>query len=345
MASPVQRAAYGFMALLSLGVAGVTWHYTNAAARRAADVGPERNGVERRFWPNGALRLEVAYRHDVYAGEYRSWYPSGRPYERRHYVAGREEGLQQAWTEEGELYLNYEVRDGRRFGFVNAAPCEPVHAPQTGTPPPSAPASAAAAVTQTLAAAPAPRALPYYDEPTFTPRWTPGSHAVAPFRLTTQRGVAISQDSLRGRPYVASFLYTQCAAVCPLLVQQLSRVQRASGADAAHIVSFTVTPETDTPARLAAFGRERGIDPAAWSLVTGSRREIYRLASDSFFANDTRLDADDPTAFLHTEKLLLVDGEGRLRGVYNGTQPHAVDQLIADLERLRDTAAAGGATD
>ena len=46
------------------------------------------------------------------------------------------------------------------------------------------------------------------------------------------------------------------------------------------------------------------------------------------------LAADDVTAFLHTEKLLLVDADGRLRGIYNGTQPFAVDQLISDLHRL-----------
>jgi len=67
-----------------------------------------------------------------------------------------------------------------------------------------------------------------------------------------------------------------------------------------------------------------------------ARKAIYRLARASYFADDSRggSGADDGTAFLHTEKLLLVDGGGHLRGVYNGTQPHAVDQLIADLAVL-----------
>ena len=90
------------------------------------------------------------------------------------------------------------------------------------------------------------------------------------------------------------------------------------------------------PAVLAAFGRERRIDPARWSLVTGSRRTIYTLARTSYFADDTRAGAaaDDETAFLHSEKLLLVDAGGHLRGVYNGTQPFAVDQLMADFAAL-----------
>jgi antitoxin component YwqK of YwqJK toxin-antitoxin module len=56
----------------------------------------------------------------------RTFYASGRPYEVRHFYNGREEGLQQAWTEQGELYINYEMRGGRRYGFINARPCEPV---------------------------------------------------------------------------------------------------------------------------------------------------------------------------------------------------------------------------
>lgn len=58
--------------------------------------------------------------------ERRSFYPNGRPYEVRHFLNGREEGLQQAWTEDGDLYINYEMRNGRRYGFINARPCTPV---------------------------------------------------------------------------------------------------------------------------------------------------------------------------------------------------------------------------
>lgn len=58
--------------------------------------------------------------------ERRTFYPNGRPYEVRHFLNGREEGLQQAWTEDGTLYINYEMRSGRRYGFINARPCLPV---------------------------------------------------------------------------------------------------------------------------------------------------------------------------------------------------------------------------
>lgn len=341
---------------LALGVglvAAVVGLVIGLALLDARDAAPRiapREGPVERWWPNGVAKLRATYRHDMFEGEYRTWYESGAPFELRHYVNGREEGLQQSWTESGELYLNYEVRNGRRFGLVNASPCNVVgdQAAQAATrqvapadPGRDAPADARPRTDESRPP------LPYYESAEFTPRWHEVAHRVAAFTVRTQTGATLSGGDLRGRPYVASFIYTQCAAVCPLLVRQLTRVQRAIEGTNARIVSFSVTPESDTPEVLAAFGRERGIDPAIWSLVTGSKRTIYTLARTSFFADDARVGTavDDATAFLHTEKLILVDGEGHVRGVYNGTQPHAVDQLTADLAVLLGNGSAAAAAE
>ncbi|HIE92081.1 MAG TPA: hypothetical protein EYQ83_04140 [Acidobacteria bacterium] len=85
------------------------------------------------WWPDGTLRLEAGHDGEVFHGPYRTWYRDGRPYERRHYAHGHEHGSQQAWTPSGELYLNYEVWGGRRYGFVNAQPCVPVIEERTTT--------------------------------------------------------------------------------------------------------------------------------------------------------------------------------------------------------------------
>jgi protein SCO1/2 len=180
--------------------------------------------------------------------------------------------------------------------------------------------------------------LPFYDSGDFTPRWTTSvAHRIEDFSLTTQTGAPLRRADLLGRVHVATFIYTRCAGVCPAMVSQLSKVQEAiAGATDALIVSYTVTPSVDTPQVLSAFGNERHIDPAAWKLVTGDADQIYGLARRSYFADDGRLDAATPAAeqFLHTEKALLVDREGRLRGVYNATLPHEIDKLIGDLGLL-----------
>lgn len=81
------------------------------------------------FWPNGRVRLEAHLRHDRFHGTYRTYYASGQPFEVRHYVQGREEGRQQSFTEAGDVFLNYEVWQGRRYGYLNARPCMPVASP------------------------------------------------------------------------------------------------------------------------------------------------------------------------------------------------------------------------
>ena len=180
--------------------------------------------------------------------------------------------------------------------------------------------------------------LPFYDSAEFTPRWSDTiEHTIGDFSLVTQTGDAITQDDLRGRLHVASFIFTNCDVICPTLVTQLSKVQAAvANRDNVLLVSYSVTPRNDSVTVLNKFGADRGIDPEHWKLVTGDASTIYRLARDSYFVDDGRLDESQTTAelFLHTEKVLLVDENGRLRGVYNGSLPFEIKKLLADIELL-----------
>jgi protein SCO1 len=182
--------------------------------------------------------------------------------------------------------------------------------------------------------------LPYYDSADFTPRWVRSvHHRIADFDLVSQTGARVTRADLLGQVHVASFIYTRCAGICPAMVTQLSKVQRVLVDEPrARLVSYTATPQVDTPDTLAAFGAERGIDPRHWLLVTGDPEQIYGLARTSYFADDGRLSAQVPAAeqFLHTEKALLVDRDGRLRGVYNATLPHEINKLLSDLRALLD---------
>lgn len=178
--------------------------------------------------------------------------------------------------------------------------------------------------------------LPFYSASDFTPGWSGSAHRVGKFTLLDQTGGTFSDRDLRGRVHLASFIYTRCSAVCPALVTSLRRVDRAVSDDRFRIVSYSVTPDLDPPAVLAAFGRERGIEPSRWILATGEKAEIFRLARESYFASDEVMSKTlaDPDAFLHTEKLILVDAQGRLRGIYDGTLPSDVDHVIEDAKVL-----------
>jgi len=94
--------------------------------------GGRKVGHHETWWPNGQRRSSANYLADAFEGEYRTWRADGSSYELRHYTAGHEAGLQQSWDDQGRLYLNYEVHNGRRYGFVNSTPCLPAD-PTNGT--------------------------------------------------------------------------------------------------------------------------------------------------------------------------------------------------------------------
>jgi antitoxin component YwqK of YwqJK toxin-antitoxin module len=120
------------------------WYESGRLASVRAFRGDKKLGRHFAWWPNGAPQLVAEHADDAFHGSYRSFYPSGRPFERRRFEHGREAGRQQSWTESGELFLNYEVRNGRRYGLVNARPCVPVGAFGSSDPGANAPHGGAA---------------------------------------------------------------------------------------------------------------------------------------------------------------------------------------------------------
>jgi protein SCO1/2 len=182
--------------------------------------------------------------------------------------------------------------------------------------------------------------LPFYSDRTFSPAWAATDHSIIVAgdaeTFVDQSGASFALSSLRGRVHVASFIFTRCAAICPPLVSSMKRVQAAAAGTDVILLSYTVTPDLDTADVLRDFGRERGVDPSRWKLLTGNPGGIIRVARDRYFADDDGMRAllSKPDAFLHTEKLLLVDRDGRIRGVYNGTQPFEVQKLVDDLRVL-----------
>jgi hypothetical protein len=91
---------------------------------RTFDTG-RKVGVHLGWWPNGAVRFRTRYTDDRFDGANEAWYDSGTRSQRLEYVAGREAGRQQMWAPDGTLIVNYEMRDGRRYGMINAKPCIP----------------------------------------------------------------------------------------------------------------------------------------------------------------------------------------------------------------------------
>lgn len=180
--------------------------------------------------------------------------------------------------------------------------------------------------------------LPYFTAASNTPVWNADSEirTVAPFALTDQKGSIIGNEELTGSPYVASFFFVSCTNICPTLRSRLTTVADSFHESEVKILSHSVTPELDTVEKLAAYSSVNNIDPAQWKLLTGDRDEILDLARNSYGAELRNYSSADAagTEFLHTETVFLVDGEGRVRGMYNGTLQSEINLLKRDINTL-----------
>jgi protein SCO1/2 len=160
-------------------------------------------------------------------------------------------------------------------------------------------------------------------------------HTVGDFNLIDSDSLPITQAVARGKISVVDFFFSTCATICPKMSNQMMRVQHKFKDDKdVVILSFTVDPTNDTPSRLKAYGKEHQAISGKWFFITGEKEQIYRLAKESYFLN--ALETPEATeAFLHSEKFMLIDKQGRIRGIYDGTEHFEVKRLIEDIEALQ----------
>jgi len=153
-----------------------------------------------------------------------------------------------------------------------------------------------------------------------------------PFELTNQRGEAFSMEkNLRGKIWVADFVFLSCPTVCPKLTKRMFEIQHRTRnlGDAFHLVTFTVDPENDTPERLAAYAFANKASPGRWSFLTGPLDAIESTVVKGFkMAMGKEETSPGLFSIFHGERLVLVDQNGRIRGYYEAT-----DEGIAHLMR------------
>jgi len=158
-------------------------------------------------------------------------------------------------------------------------------------------------------------------------------HTIANFNLVDQYGARTSLNSWEDKIVVAGFFFTHCPVVCPKMTRSLKKVQLLySNEKDVVISSFSVDPERDSATQLKKFAERMDIKNN-WQLITGDKKEIYKLARNSFKVVATDGDGG-PNDFIHSELLVLVDKQKRIRGYYNGTDDEDVNNLLRDIDRL-----------
>lgn len=156
---------------------------------------------------------------------------------------------------------------------------------------------------------------------------------VPAFRLIDQAGRELAAEDLRGRVWVANFIFTRCPDVCPTFTAKMAELQRRARpvGNAVHLVSFSVDPEYDTPERLAAYARAHGADARRWSFVTGASEDVRRAVVEGMKIAVERAPDGGWQSILHGTHFVIVDARGRIRAYHDMNEPGAVDRVIRDL--------------
>ncbi len=185
--------------------------------------------------------------------------------------------------------------------------------------------------------------LPYYNEPTFTPIFENENadikkvilHTIGDFSFLNEDSILISQKLIEGKIHIANFIFASCGSICPIMTRNL-KVVSDSLANFKDLVllSYSVTPWIDKPYVLKKYKEHNDITNTNWHFLTGNKGDIYKLARQSYFAEEEIGYSKDSTEFLHTEHFILVDKTKRIRGIYNGTLTLDMQQLIDDFKTL-----------
>lgn len=158
---------------------------------------------------------------------------------------------------------------------------------------------------------------------------------VPEFELISENGQRFGSKDLQGRVYLANFVFSRCPTVCPKMLLDLEKIQkriRGTGKKVA-IVTFTVDPEYDNEKVLFDLARKHDANPYTWTFLTGSDKEaMFKLYRDGFKVG-VEQNPKDMFDIAHSEKIVLVDGDNRVRGFYS-FETNDVNKLMIDVGLL-----------
>lgn len=171
-------------------------------------------------------------------------------------------------------------------------------------------------------------------------------HTISDFEFKNQYGDTITQLDLDGKIYVANYFFTTCGSICPIMNTEVKRVHNEFLEDDwLTILSHTVWPEGDSVSTLFDYSIRFDVNPDKWWFLTGSKENLYKMARQSYLVvpDENNLDYESKESyeeyvksdFIHTENLVLIDSKRQIRGMYDGTNPDEVSDLIKDIYDLK----------
>jgi protein SCO1/2 len=160
-------------------------------------------------------------------------------------------------------------------------------------------------------------------------------HQIPSWSFLNQNGAHKSSKDLNGQVHLVDFFFTNCPTICPKMTLNMKKIQNALKKKCldVELLSFTVDPKRDSIERLNEYVNSYNLDTVNWNLLTGDQNTIYELGVNGFLVPNQE-DALAPGGFLHSEKLILIDKEQRIRGYYDGTDTTIIPTIVEHIKTL-----------
>tara|TARA_B100000029_G_scaffold456109_1_gene483867 strand:- start:529 stop:1215 length:687 start_codon:yes stop_codon:yes gene_type:complete len=158
-------------------------------------------------------------------------------------------------------------------------------------------------------------------------------YTIPKFSLLNNTGDSLLREDLKGQFMVVDFFFTRCPTICPQMSSSMYEVQeKFEKIDDVKLLSVSIDSEYDRPDVLSRYARKYDANPDKWYFLTGDKNKIHNLASEGFKLSAVQ--ESDGIAITHSDRLVLIDKEGIIRGYYHGTDDDEVDKLIVELRML-----------
>ncbi len=156
------------------------------------------------------------------------------------------------------------------------------------------------------------------------------------FAFQDRSGRMFSSAELKGKVWAVDFIFAHCAGSCPLISTQMSLLQKQwRGNGDFKLVTFTVDPERDTVEALKSYAQEYNAEDNQWFFLTGKKADIYQVIGKGFqltaYPNPDQVPGFE---FIHSTRILLVDADSNIRGMYDGENPDDMKKLGQDVKYL-----------
>lgn len=153
--------------------------------------------------------------------------------------------------------------------------------------------------------------------------------------LTERSGRKIPLSDLKGKVWIADFIFTNCGGSCPIMTSAMASFQeQLNNVNNIVLVSFTVDPERDSPQALSEYAGLYKASPSRWLFLTGEKDKLEYLTRDGFHLAVAADSGSTVEPIVHSTLFVLVDRQGVIRGYYDSTDEKALEKIVADARGL-----------